>query len=111
MESKDEKIARLERELEAFSLDTVLIKSYLALRGFVEDASDVLKETKVSAAKFNDKDDKMIERALKFADKLDEYNDKLEKMKKKIIPELLEAEEKKQAGSILEKALMDAKEK
>jgi hypothetical protein len=86
----------LEGLLKEFQSETTKVKSYKALKNFVETNSKVLEELSLSADKMSDKEDKLVERTLKFANEILHYNETLDKLYNSIGP-ILAAENIKEA--------------
>lgn len=103
----------LEAKLEGFSdKSSRKVKSYRSLLNFVDQGNKLLASYKVSesASELSDKDDKALERGIKFSEKLESLQSLLDKLFSEIgqLPEDLE---KVEAGSAYEKAMREAKGK
>jgi len=99
-------VKKLEAKLEEFSLRTAKVNSYLSLKNFIEQGNKLLNSYKVSeeATELSDKDDKALERGLKFSEKLSSLQELLDKMYSQI-GELPEDKGKIESSSSYEKAL------
>jgi hypothetical protein len=95
----------LEALIREFSSETTKVQSYKALKSFVESNCKLLKNMDLSDADMASKDDKKIERALKFANELLVYNDTLDKLFEKVAPIMSSERGEKEAASISEEAL------
>lgn len=89
----------LERKLELFSNNSTRVKSFKALTKFVEENNKVIEGVVLSKEQVSDKDDKFIDRVMKFTDKLPDYIEALDKMAEKIDDEAKAEEEKKQQAA------------
>lgn len=99
-------VDHLEKKLEAFTKGNVEVESYLALANFVKQGNKIMESANFDANNLSDKDDKALERAIKFADKVLEYNQSLSELYEKIGTEKIEKEKgKKQAASSYEAAM------
>lgn len=94
----------LKKKLAAFSVDTIKVRSFIALRRYVDEHNKLLMKLKVVVVDKRDRDDALSERARKFADEQSEYIKQLEVYERSITSEVLVAEEK-QYGSLLEEEL------
>lgn len=94
----------LEEKLAAFDAKSIELDAYFSLKHTIEQINNVLSTFKINADTVSDKDDKITERALKFADNLPTYVEKLKKMYKEIGPELIE-EKEQETGSSYEEAM------
>lgn len=94
----------LEQCLKNYTSEKTIALSYLALKNFVDENNKILSTTKLNKSAISDKDDKYIERMLKFAKEVKEYNENLEQMEKKIKPHVME-DAKKISSSVYEDAL------
>lgn len=103
------RITELELELEYYRSEKTAARSYLALKRFVDENNRVLMDLNLNATKISDKDDKYVERMLKFAKELKDYVSDLEAMEKKIKPETME-KVKQESSSIYEDAMRDNNE-
>jgi len=105
---KDDKVLEyieyLEKKIQALSSNSVIVDSYKALTKFISEGNKVLREASFNAKQFNDKDDKIVERAQKFADKLPEYIKSIQDIEKTLEPEALD-KAKKEAAGLYEKAM------
>ena len=72
----------LEGKLKDFNLDSQKVKTYLSLKNFVEQSSKLLMNFKVEDNEDNlsDKDDKALDRGLKFGKEIDDLQSLLDKM-------------------------------
>lgn len=95
----------LEGKLRNFESKTILVNAYIALSKFIGEGNKVLSSTTINSKNFTDKDDKIVERAQKFAKEIPEYLRSLEDMEKKIEPKVLE-EIKKESASDYESYLI-----
>ncbi len=111
---KDVKVRKyvksLESKLEEFEAKSVKVQSYLALKNFVSQGNKLLAGYKVSdsADELSDKEDKALERGLKFAEKLEPQQALLDKMYNEI-GELVSEKGEREAGSAYEKAMKNIK--
>lgn len=109
---KDSKVSayvdELERQLSNFKSEKPIVKSYLTLKRYIEENNKMVDNIDFELSKLSDKDDKTIDRAIKYIDEIMSYNDKLQKMEKMVNPVVLEAETQ-EAGGILEQALKESK--
>lgn len=112
----------LEKQLDGYKSDRSVAKSYLAIKKFVDemneliiegdfqgDSDDVILESdqeKQNTKKRKSLTDKLIERGFRYIDSIDEYNEKMEIMEKRVNPEIIK-EVKKEAGSVLEDVLRE----
>ena len=88
-------IEYLEKKLSNFSSSTTKVKSYIALKNFIEKNSEALSKVDINSATISDKEDKLIDRAMKFFKELDSYITNLEKMGGMISPEEIKKTESK----------------
>jgi hypothetical protein len=99
----------LEDKLKGFDLGGIEAESYLSLKNFISQGNNLLKKIKFDGSELGDKDDKQIERGLKFADKMLDHNaalrDLYEKVGGKKIEELESKEDKKEVASSYEAAM------
>ena len=113
-ETLEQKVIRLEKELEAYKAETTYVQSYLSVKKVIDDINasikgvDLVWAVKIGKAKdgeedTSDEDAVKIERVVKIVENIGNLNDILEKLEKKISPEKLS--EIKESGSTLEKAL------
>ena len=113
-EIKDVKVQKyvsyLEQKLRALDVDSIQVKSYKSLRKFVENNNSVLEKAHFTREEMSDKDDKFIERAFKYADKILDYNEALEKMFENIGDKWVE-ETEQEAATMYEAAMNKAKSK
>lgn len=70
----------LEGKLEEFSSFSTKVKSYEALRNFIDQGNSLLRGCNFHGEELNDKEDKAVERGLKFADKMLIYNSNLDEL-------------------------------
>jgi len=104
-------VAWLEEKLRALSVDNIQINSYKSLRNFVENNNKVLTEAHFTKQDLSDKEDKFIERAFKYADKVLDYNEALDKMYDKIGDKWIDEDEEQESATAYEEAIKKAKEK
>lgn len=96
----------LERKLEAFTDGGTDVDSYLALQNFIKQGNKIMLSADFDAENLSDKDDKAVERGIKFADKVLEYNENLKELEEKIGAERIKAVKgKKEAASAYEASL------
>ena len=111
---KDVKVRKyvkgLQSKLEEFESKSVKVHSYLALKNFISQGNKLLAGYRVSnsADELSDKDDKALERGLKFAEKLESQQSLLDKMYNDI-GELISEKGERVAGSAYEKAIKNIK--
>ena len=103
-------VSYLEQKLRALDVDSIQVKSYKSLRKFVENNNSVLEKAHFTREDMSDKDDKFIERAFKYADKILDYNEALEKMFENIGDKWVE-ETEQEAATMYEEAMNKAKSK
>lgn len=103
-ETLEEKVERLEKELEAYRSDKTIAQSYIALKQYIDENNKLLATIKITKINIQDKDDKLVERSAKFSSEVLNYIKRLAELEKMTTIELIE-EEKKTFGSILEEAL------
>lgn len=103
-------VSYLEQKLRALDVDSIQVKSYKSLRKFVENNNSVLEKAHFTREEMSDKDDKFIERAFKYADKILDYNEALEKMFENIGDKWVE-ETEQEAATMYEEAMNKAKSK
>ena len=103
-------VSYLEQKLRALDVDSIQVKSYKSLRKFVENNNSVLEKAHFTREEMSDKDDKFIERAFKYADKILDYNEALEKMFENIGDKWVE-ETEQEAATMYEAAMNKAKSK
>ena len=103
-------VKSLQSKLEEFDARSVKVDSYLALKNFISQGNKLLAGYKVSdsADELSDKEDKALERGLKFSEKLESQQALLDKMFNEI-GELLEEKGERKAGSAYEKAFKNIK--
>lgn len=103
----------LEDKLKGFDIGGIEAESYLSLRNFISQGNTLLKKIKFDGSELGDKDDKQIERGLKFADKMMDHNAALRDMFDKVgaskIKELESKEDVKEAASSYELAMPEKK--
>lgn len=92
----------LESKIEAVDTDSIKAQTYKSLRKFVTNNNALLDET--AGADASDKDDKLLDRAFKYADNIHKYLDTLEKIYDGLGEKYVE-EVDKESASIYEKAL------
>lgn len=85
----------LENKLSNFSSSTTKVKSYIALKNFIEKNSEALGKVDINSDTISDKEDRLIDRAMKFFKELDAYIANLEKMAEMISPEEIKKTESK----------------
>ena len=96
----------LENKLKEFEIGSTEVESYLALKNFISQGNTLLTKLNFSGDELSDKDDKAVERGLKFADKLLDYNQSLQELYEKIgIERIEEAKDKKKVASAYEAAM------
>lgn len=86
----------IEQLLEFFSslkINQTLIKAYVALKNFVEENAGVVSDLKLDKIKLADKDDRTIDRTLKFSKELPEYFKDLIEMENMLISRDVDVEE------------------
>mgnify|MGYP001282652091 FL=1 len=111
---KDVKVRRyvrgLQLKLEEFEANTTKVKSFLALKNFITQNNKLLTNYRVSdsADELSDKEDKALERGLKFSEKLDYLQTLLDKMYGEI-GEIPEEQGKQKAASAYEQVMRDLK--
>ena len=100
----------LEGKLKDFNLDSQKVKTYLSLKNFVEQSSKLLMNFKVEDNEDNlsDKDDKALDRGLKFGKEIDDLQSLLDKMYAEI-GELPEEKGKQEAAGSYEEAMRKVK--
>jgi hypothetical protein len=111
---KDVKVRKyvksLQTKLQEFELGSTKVDSYLALRNFIKQGNKLLSDYKVvSAEELSDKEDKALERGLKFGEKLESLQSLLDKYYAEI-GELPEEKGKQQAGSAYEAVMRERKD-
>lgn len=92
----------LESKVQAIDTDSIKAESYKSLRKFITNNNVLLNET--AGADASDKDDKLFDRAFKYADNLQKYLDTLEKIYDGLGEKYVE-EVDKESASMYEKAL------
>lgn len=85
----------LENKLSNFSSSTTKVKAYIALKNFIEKNSEALGKVDINSDTISDKEDRLIDRAMKFFKELDAYIANLEKMAEMISPEEIKKTESK----------------
>ena len=104
---KDVKVQKyvdsLESKLEELSSGKVKAESYLSLKKFIQGNNAVLKEANITLVEMSDKEDKFVERAFKFADKLVQYNEMLDKLYAQLGESYIE-EVDRESASVYEQA-------
>lgn len=103
----------LEAKLEGFSdKGSQKVNSYKSLLNFITQGNKLLASYKVSddASELADKDDKALERGIKFSEKLESLQTLLDKLYHEI-GELPEEKGKAKAGSAYEQAMRESKGK
>tara|TARA_R110000765_G_scaffold206318_5_gene311269 strand:- start:866 stop:1225 length:360 start_codon:yes stop_codon:yes gene_type:complete len=100
----------LEGKLKDFTLESQKVKTYLSLKNFVEQSSKLLMNFKVSDKEDNlsDKDDKALDRGLKFGKEIDDLQTLLDKMYAEI-GELPEEKGKQEAAGAYEESMRKIK--
>ena len=100
-------IEHIEGKLSEFSSLTTKVKSYEALRNFIDQGNRLLRGCNFDGDELNDKEDKAVERGLKFADKMLVYNSNLDELYEMIgSPKDIEKDlNAKEAGSNYEEML------
>lgn len=108
-----EYVEYLEKKCEMLNNDTALVDSYLALKNFVIENNKVIKVTKLSEESLKGKDEKYVDRVMKYTDKLGDYIDTLYNFEMKIDEKCIPVNDKKekQGASVYEQALMNARAK
>lgn len=99
----------LEDKLSEFSSTSVEVDSYLALRNFVYQGNKLLSELSFDGTELKDKDDKAIERGLKFADKVLDYNQSLSELYEKVGEKKVEEAKGKQKSASVYESVMPPK--
>ena len=101
----------LERKLKEFQKGSTDVDSYLALSNYIAQGNKIMKALEFDGTEMSDKDDKVIDRATKFSDKILENNQNLKDLFSMIgIEEKKEIEEgTKKAASAYEAAMPDKK--
>jgi hypothetical protein len=96
---KDGKIGEyvdfLEKKLERFSATNTRVKSYKALKHFIDTNSETLGAVDMSSDVLSDKEDKLADRASKFFKDLKDLNATLEALASSINPEEITGPERK----------------
>jgi|TARA_R110001583_G_scaffold67531_8_gene193136 hypothetical protein len=110
---KDVKVRKyvkgLQSKIEEFDLGSTKVDSYLALRNFIKQGNRLLADYRVvSAEELSDKEDKALERGLKFGEKLESLQSLLDKYYGEI-GELPEEKGRQQAGSTYEAVMRERK--
>ena len=99
----------LEDKLKGFEIGGIEADSYLSLKHFIGQGNKLLKAVNFDGTELGDKDDKAVERGLKFSDKILDHNaalrDLYEKVGGKKIEELESKEDKKEVASSYEAAM------
>lgn len=98
-------VDELLRKIENFSSDTTLVKSYFALKRFIDENNKLVTELEMDTMNLTEKDDKLHDRVTKYMDNIIEFNKNLSEMEKMINPEVMEAERKKESAGKFEKAM------
>ena len=99
----------LERKLEALNSEDAEVDSYLALKNFIKQGNKIMRNANFDGDELSDKEDKALERGLKFADKVLEYNDDLKELEEKTGKEKIKKEEGKKESASAYEAVMPPK--
>ncbi len=100
-------VRSLEVRLEEFESGSTKVDAYLSLKNFIEQGSKLLKDFKIEGDELSDKNDKTLDRGLKFGEKLNDLITLLNSLESQI-GELPDKGERK-AGSAYEKAFKNIK--
>tara|TARA_R110001592_G_scaffold190364_1_gene436254 strand:- start:5551 stop:5913 length:363 start_codon:yes stop_codon:yes gene_type:complete len=103
----------LEDKLKGFEIGSIEAESYLSLKNFISQGNALLAKIKFDGSELGDKDDKQIERGLKFADKMLDHNSALRDLFEKVggekIKELEGRTYEKKVASSYEAAMPERK--
>lgn len=105
-----EYVEKLEEKLKNFNATTTKVKSYLALKHFIDNNSETLGKVDMSSDILSDKEDKLADRASKFFKDLKDLNATLDSLGASINPEeITEGHKKllKESGVSVEELLSD----
>ncbi len=89
-----EYVEYLEDKLKKFSASTTKVKSYIALKNFIDQNSEALGKVAINSDTISDKEDRLVDRAMKFFKELKDYNSNLDAMREMISPEDIAVEAK-----------------
>jgi len=96
----------LEKLLYNYRSDQVVTNSYIALKNFIYENNKVISKAVLTEETMNDKDEKFIDRATKYTDKLSDYVKSLLELEDKIKTlSLPKGVNNQEAGSIYEKVM------
>ena len=93
----------LEEKISNMNANTTTAIAYRSLNSFVIKASKVINDVIINTKEFSNKDDKLVERAQKFANELPSYVKDLKELEKHLEPSTIE-QVKKESASLYEKA-------
>lgn len=97
-------VEHLESKLRDLDSESIKAQSYKSLRKFVTNNNRLLHDADVSFDEANNKDDKYMDRAFKYADKIGDYITMLDKMYAQLGESYVE-EIDREAATVYEKAL------
>lgn len=103
-------VKHLEDRLSKFSATTTKVKSYLAIKNFIDTNSETLGNVAISSDILSDKEDKLADRASKFFKDLKDLNATLDSIGKSIVPEEINDKDQKllkKSGVSVEELMSD----
>jgi len=105
---KDAEVRRyveyLESKIKAISTQSLKAETYLSLRHFITNNNSILKNTNLTVDDASNKDDKIMERAFKYADSIWKYLETADKIYDNLGETYVEEVDREEA-SVYEKAL------
>ena len=97
-------VEHLESKIKAINTQSLKAETYLSLRNFVKNNNSILKNIELTEASVSDKDDKLMDRAFKYADNIWKYLEIADKIYDSLGETYVEEVDREEA-SIYEKAL------
>lgn len=97
-------VEHLESKIKAINTQSLKAETYLSLRHFITNNNNILKHTNLTVDDASNKDDKIMERAFKYADSISKYLETADKIYDSL-GEMYVEEVDREEASIYEKAL------
>lgn len=97
-------VEHLESKIKAINTQSLKAETYLSLRKFIKGNNSILKDTDLTAEDASNKEDKLMDRAFKYADNIWKYLETADKIYDNLGETYVEEVDREEA-SVYEKAL------
>jgi hypothetical protein len=97
-------VEHLESKIKAINTQSLKAETYLSLRNFIKNNNSILKNTNITEEDASNKDDKLMERAFKYADSIWKYLETADKIYDSLGETYVEEVDREEA-SVYEKAI------